>query len=329
VINAAIVGLGRWGQNLVGHFHGKSDRIRVVRAVTRTPASAAAFAREHGFPVDSDYAAALADPDVDAVILATPHSQHADQIIAAAKAGKHVYTEKPFTLTRASAEAAIQACNAAKVLCAVGFNWRFQPALQEVKRMLDDGRLGTLLHMEGNFNGPSVWRFPKAHWRPDPGEGPAGGMTGRGVHIVDAMLYLAGHVDNVYAMSKRRVLDYGLDDTTSMLFEFEGGMTGYLGTFIATAESWRLQVFGSKGSVEMGDMWHLHTWSMKRNMIDAGMDTVTFPALSTERAELEAFADAITDGRPLPVPYDDAIHGVAVLEAVVRSATRREKVSVA
>ena len=109
---------------------------------------------------------------------------------------------------------------------------------------MQDGRLGRLLHIEGNFNGPSVYRFPGAHWRQQPEEGFAGGMTGRGEHVVDAMLYLAGHVESLVAQSARLVLDYRLDDATSMLLRFKNGATGYFGTVIATAEGWRMQVFG-------------------------------------------------------------------------------------
>jgi predicted dehydrogenase len=247
VINAAIVGLGRWGQNLVECVHGKSEKLRFTAGVARTKEKARAFAESHGIALADSYTAALTDPKVDAIVLATPHTLHAEQVVAAARAGKHVFTEKPFTLTAASAEAAIRACADAGRVLAVGFNWRFQAALQEIRRMLEDGRLGRLLHIEGNFNGPSVYRFPREHWRQQREEGPAGGMTGRGVHVVDAMLYLAGRIDSVFAQSERLALDYGLDDTTSMLFRFKSGATGYLGTFIATAEGWRLQVFGSKG----------------------------------------------------------------------------------
>ena len=320
MIKAAILGLGRWGRNLVECAHDKSDRIRFTAGVARTLASARAFAESHGIVLVPDYAAALADPGVDAVVLATPHTQHAEQIIAAARAGKHVFTEKPFTLTAATAEAAAQACAEARRVLAVGFNWRFQPALQEIRRMLQDGRLGRLLHIEGNFNGPSVYRFPREHWRQQPAEGPAGGMTGRGVHVVDAMLYLAGRIESVYAQSYRLALDYGLDDTTSMLFRFRNGASGYLGTFIATAECWRLQVFGSKGWAKVGSIPHLHTWSLTTCMVNAQPTVIDYPQQSTERAELEAFADAIERGTPYPCPPEDAVHGVAVLEAIVESA---------
>jgi len=287
MINAAIVGLGRWGQNLVNSVHDKSNAIRFVAGATRTVAKAAAYAKEKGFPLHDSYEKLLADPKIDAVVLATPHTLHARQVAAAAAAGKHVFTEKPLALTLASARAATQACAKAGVTLAVGYNWRFQPALQEIKRMLQDGRLGKLLHLEGNFCGPSAYRFPRGHWRHERREGPAGGMTGRGVHTVDAYLYLAGHVASVHARSLRRTLDYGIDDTTSMLFEFGSGATGYLGTVLATAETWRMQVFGSKGWAEVGDVEHLTTWQMRVCFVDPENLTthqrpqvITFPEVS-------------------------------------------------
>jgi predicted dehydrogenase len=329
MLNAAIVGLGGWGRNLVNHTQGKSPKIRFVAGCTRSVDKAKSYADEKGFPVTDDYAAILADPKIDAVVIATPHTAHAAQVAQAAQARKHIYCEKPFTLSRASAEQALAACDAAKVTLMVGYNWRYQPALQEVKRMLEDGRLGKLLHVEGNFNGPSVYRFPKEHWRPSREEGPAGGMTGRGCHVVDAMIYLAGHVDSVYAMSKRLVLDYGLDDTTSMLFTFKGGSTGYLATVIATAECWRMQIFGSKGWAEMGSVPHLTTWTLRRSYVNQPMEIVEFPGLSTERAELEAFADAVAAGKTLVNDRADLMNNADILDAVVRSSQSASRVVIA
>ena len=127
--------------------------------------------------------------------------------------------------------------------------------------------------------------------------------------------------------------DYGADDTTSMLFRFRCGATGYLGTVIATAETWRLQIFGSKGWVEIGDVEHLHTWTMNACFIDPQDVTrkqrpelVTFPKTSTERAELEHFAKAALARRPLAIPGGDEVHNVAVLEAIVRSTTEGRRI---
>jgi len=335
MINAAIIGLGRWGQNLVNSVQGKSSHIRFVAGAVRTPERVQEYADSQGLRLYDDYRKMLADPGIDAIVLATPHSIHAELIIAAAKAGKHVFTEKPFTLTTESAREAVRACTKAGVTLAVGYNWRFQPALQEIRRMLDDGRLGKLLHIEGNFCGPSVYWYPKDHWRQKKDEGPGGGMTGRGVHVVDAMLYLAGHADTVYSQSFRRALDYGIDDTTSMLFRFKGGASGYLGTFIATAETWRMQVFGSKGWVQVGDVEHLSTWNMQVCLLNPDNlrekkrpELMTFPETSTERAELEHFAKAVAARQPLAVAGGDEIHGVTVLESIIESARSGKPVKI-
>jgi predicted dehydrogenase len=329
MIRAAIVGIGTWGRNLVASVQGKSDAIRFVAGATGTPAKAEEFCRQHGLHLFSGFEELLKSRDVDAVVLATPHSLHCEQIVAAANAGKHVFVEKPLALNRKEAERAVAACAAKGVVLAVGYNWRFQPALGEIKALLADGRLGKLLHIEGNFCGPSAYRFKREHWRQDRDEVPAGGMTGRGVHVLDAMLYLAGRVETVVAQSRRLVQDFGVDDTTSMLFGFQGGATGYLGTFIATAETWRMQVFGSKGWAEVGDVEHLTTWDLRLCLLDekdltkkTRPQTIKFPAISTERAELEHFAHAAAERRPFAVPGGDAAHNAAVFEAIVESAAK-------
>jgi predicted dehydrogenase len=327
MMHAAIVGLGTWGQHLVASVQGRSDAIRFVAAASRTPGKAAEFCSRHGVRLLSTYDEVLRDPGVDAVVLATPHSTHTEQITAAAEARKHVFVEKPLGLSRADSERALAACAQRGVTLAVGYNWRFQPALREIKRLLDTGRLGKLLHIEGNFCGPSAYRFRREHWRQQRDEVPAGGMTGRGVHVVDAMLYLAGKVDSVVAQSHRLVQDFGADDTTSMLFRFAGGATGYLGTVIATAETWRMQVFGSEGWAEVGDVEHLSTWSLRTCFVDRAEigskrppSVTRFENISTERAELEHFARAAQAGKPLAVPGGDEVHNVAVLEGIVKSA---------
>ncbi|MFT8243512.1 Gfo/Idh/MocA family protein [Roseomonas sp. BN140053] len=326
MIRAAMIGLGTWGQNLVRSVQGRSPAIRFTTAATRTPDKARDFAAAQGMRLLPRFEDVLADPEVDAVVLATPHSLHTEQIVAAAAAGKHVFSEKPLGVDAASAERAARACAEAGVTLGVGYNWRYQPALQRIRQLIDDGTLGRVLHIEGNFCGPSAYRFPKGHWRHDREEVPAGGMTGRGVHVVDAMLFLAGHVEQVTAQSVRLVQDFGVDDTTSMLFRFAGGATGTLATVIATAETWRMQVFGSEAWVEVGDVEHLTTWELRLCRLDRNAITVKqrpevirFPETSTERAELEHFAEAVAARRPLVLPGGDAVHNVALLEAILES----------
>jgi predicted dehydrogenase len=130
MIRAAIIGLGTWGQNLVRNVPQDSPDLRFTAFATRTPDKARDFAASRGLRLLPSYEAALADPDIDAVVLATPHSMHTDQIVAAARAGKHVFCEKPLGLDAAGAQRAAQACADEGVTLGVGYNWRFQPALQ-------------------------------------------------------------------------------------------------------------------------------------------------------------------------------------------------------
>jgi len=162
-------------------------------------------------------------------------------------------------------------------------------------------------------------------WRATRAEAPGGGMTARGIHTLDGMIQIAGLVTSVYAFSDKRKLaaDVDLDDTTSMLFRFASGATGSLATVIATAETWRMQVFGSNGWAEVGDVEHLSTWTLRTCFIDRANITAkkppvstTFQDLSTERAELEHFARAAKEHRPLAVPGQQVINAVLLIGIV-------------
>ena len=152
MINAAIVGLGWWGRYIVGSLQGKSDSIRFIRAVDTDPDAASSFADENGLRFSSDFGDALNDDTVDAVILATPHSWHEEQIVQAAAAGKHVFSEKPLALKKASAMRAVAACEHAGVILGIGHERRFEPALIEIKTLVNSGVLGTIMHVEANFS---------------------------------------------------------------------------------------------------------------------------------------------------------------------------------
>lgn len=313
MLDAAIIGIGKWGRTLVESVQGKPGAgLRFVAGATRTPAAAAAWTSAQGIRLLPSYEAVLADPSVRAVVLATPHGQHAAQIAAAAEAGKHVFVEKPFTLTKASAEAAVAACRAHGLVMALGHNRRFLPAAQEARRLVASGALGTLLHIEGQFSGPSAGNYARGTWRTDPGESPLGGMGGMGIHMVDMFIHLAGRVSEVTVRSSTRVLDNGMEDTTAALFRFADGMTGTFATLALAARYWRVAVFGSEGYVEMrGPRTLVHERRAGEGW------TREFPAADTERAELEAFAAAVAGKAAYPLLPEEAIHGAAVFEAMI------------
>ena len=248
-------------------------------------------------------------------MLATPHKLHSEQVIAAARAGKHVFVEKPFTLTKASAEAAVAACREAGVVLALGHNRRFLPAVAEIKAMLSDGRIGTLLHVEGQFSGPGAAGYKPGMWRADRSESPLGGMGGMGIHMIDMMINLAGPMAEVAVHSTARVLDNGLDDTTAMLCRFASGATGTFATLAYAPRCWRVALYGSEGWVELTD--HEHMVYRPREGEGFVRD---FPKTDIEHAELAAFAAAVAGGPAYPLPVEQAIHGVSVYETMIASA---------
>ena len=116
MIQAAIFGLGRWGQNLVNSVQDGSNVIRFKSAVVQAPEKYQSYAKDNGLHVTSNAAEVLSDPAIQMVVLATPHHLHNSQIQAAANAGKHVFCEKPLALTLQEAQEAVMACEKAKVL---------------------------------------------------------------------------------------------------------------------------------------------------------------------------------------------------------------------
>ena len=322
MIRAAVVGLGRWGQTLVDSLGEGSDAIRFTRAVTRTPSKVEDYAAAKGMVLGADYDEALSDPDIDAVVLATPHTLHCSQIVAAAAAGKHVFCEKPLTLTAADADASIEAVNKAGVTLAIGHNRRFAPNFLALRAILEEGRLGEILHLEGNFSA-DLTRAADT-WRADAEESPAGGMTSLGIHVVDAFIALAGRMTSVRASSKRIALPFGVDDATSVLIDFESGCTGYLGTVAATAHLYQVRAFGTEGWAQIHALDRLEADFRDGTREDRRWDGYDYPGYRTIRECLEAFAAASSGGAPFPIPPGEIGHAVGALEAIVRSAETGE-----
>jgi len=332
MINAAIIGLGWWGQTLVEAVSGVSDEMRFVAGTTRTLSDESkAFAREHDFELRESFESIIADPDIDAVVLVTPHSAHSPQTIAAAENGKHVFCEKPFALTRADAAAAVAAAEKAGVTLGLGYNRRFHPEITKLRDMINAGELGTILHCEATMTFPNALFLKPGAWRADKSETPCGGLTPMGVHAIDGFIDLCGEIDEVYAQSFRRVVEVDADDTTSILMRMQEGMSGYLATMTATGGGFNFQVYGSKGFVKLEGMTHVAgAPSEERRMrlfgnctykpIKGPAETWQAQLFDVSRAALDAFAVAAQGGEPFLIPTSEMVHGAAVTEAIVRSA---------
>jgi predicted dehydrogenase len=305
MIDAAIVGLGRWGRALQESVE-QSSRIRFVREIDVA----------HGAKLSD----ALADPAVKAVVLATPHSLHREQVIAAAQARKHVFCEKPLALEAADARAMIEACRRADVRLAVGHNRRFWPAMQELKRIVAGGQLGRVLHIEGHNSNENSNRVTGG-WRIRPEESPGGGLTGAGLHVLDAFVQLCGPVRRAHARLRTHKESIPPLDTLSVLYEFADGTSGMLATVRATPFYWRVHVFGTDGSAEV-----LGETELVVRMSAKPVEHIALEPTNSLRAELEAFADAVENRAPYPISEEEMVATVAAFEATVRSLESGETV---
>ena len=325
MIRAAIVGLGRWGRSLVTSVQGKSSDIRFVLAHTRTRATAEVFCRDQGVPLVDSYEQILADPKVDAVVLATPHSLHERQIMAAAAAGKHIHVEKPVTLDRASADAAVAAARKAGVVLAVGYCRRFHPAVVELRRRLSDGRLGTVISMVAQHTTSTGQFIPPDNWRAAPDEAPGGALTAVGVHSLDHMIEFAGPVRDVRCVTARHIPGPS-DDTTTVMLRFENGATGLIFCSVATATNFSFTLYGSKGLAEISKPT-LQRFRFVPASEQAPTGPVTAPpdeisehsGFDMLSAELAEFARSIREGRPYPVTIEEVLHGMSAFDAIVRA----------
>jgi predicted dehydrogenase len=331
MIKAGIVGLGWWGKTLVEATIG-SDVIRVAAGTTRTVTpEIEAFAKNNDFALAANYEALLADKNVDAVVLATPHSMHSAQVIAAAAAKKHVFCEKPFTLTKREAEDAVNAARKADITLALGYNRRFHPEMSKLRDMIRAGDLGTVQHVEATMTFANALSINPKHWRADKAETPLGGLMPMGVHAIDGMIDLCGPVDHVFAQSFRRAAPIDADDTTSILLRMKEGMSGYLGVMTTTGPGFSFQVYGSKGWLRLEGVTHVVGASSEERRtrlfgnckfqpIKGEAKIWQAETLDISRVALEAFAKAAAGGPAYPLPYDQMIHGVAVTDAIIRAA---------
>ena len=314
MLNTAIVGLGWWGKRLVEAARDFGAPIRFVRGVTLEPDTVRDFTAEHKIALGTSFDEVLADPQVQAVILATPHSKHRSQVEAAAAANKHIYCEKPFALSKADAVAMLAACRRAGIVIGVGHHFRLMPSMRVLADLMQAGAFGTIMHVEGNYSHDWLAETPADSWRSAAAETRAGSMTSMGIHVLDCFRDLVGPMKRISALSKARTLKLPSGDTTAALIEFENGATGTLATTLKTPFVWRLAIYG--------DRCHAESVSETRAIVlRAGKEPeiIDRPADFHLGRNLDYFAKAAMGQGTFPISPAGILQTVAALEAVFRS----------
>ena len=320
-LDIAVVGLGWWGRVIVP-LAKTSSKLRVVAVADPDPAAAEFAAREQ-VPLSKSYEEVLRNSQVQAVVLCTPHTLHTDQIVSAAKAKKHVFCEKPLSLSRADVLKAVAACNENRVALAVGHEKRFEPPIQELMRMLKAGELGTPLQIEANFVQDKFLSLAPDNWRLSAREAPAGPMTATGIHLLDLSVGVMGAAERVFASVRTLGSNLRNGDTLGILVNFRSGGNALLSAVLATPFDGRFALYGSKGWAEVRDKAHPEAprgWSLTTHLRGQEKQTREYPPAKAVLANLEAFADAAAGAAPYPVPQAQMIANVSALEAIFRSA---------
>jgi predicted dehydrogenase len=333
-VQIGLLGYGWWGKVIAQQIAASTALAlrAVVEPDTQVRAQATAELARPGLTVTSDLDAVLVDPLVEAVILCTPHLFHADQIVAAARAGKHVFCEKPLCLTLADARRAVDECRRRGLVMGIGHERRFEPAIVKLRQDIAAGRLGTLLQIEANFSQDKFFALPKDNWRLSNKHAPVGPLTATGIHLVDLAIALLGPAESVWARLATRGSQFENGDTLGLLLAFEGGANALISAMLATPFEGRLAVYGSKGWVEIRDRTHPEHptgWDVTTVLRGQERHSEFFAPFPSVRANLEAFALAIRGGAAYPVSHVEMLANVAALEAIMASAQGAGLVDVA
>ncbi len=301
----------------------KADRCRVVAIASRDAARATEVARAAGIPTaHSSYEALLADPSVDAVYLPLPNHLHARWAIAAARAGKHVLCEKPLALTSADAERMVAVAEAAGVRLMEAFMYRLHPSWVAVRDLVESGRIGRLVAVQSWF---SYFNDDPANIR-NVREFGGGALYDVGCYCVNLSRMLFGSEPTRVEASMLRDPASGVDVVTSGLLEFPDGSATFTCS-IRAEDDQRVHIYGTEGRISIEIPFNIPPDRPSRVYLTHGgappvnpaTQTFTFDTADPYSVEASAFATAILDGGPTPVPPQDAVANLRVVERLLRS----------
>lgn len=321
-VKIALVGLGWWGQKMLSVLEAAPEDIKVVRAVEPNADGVRDLCDAKGVTLSAEYADALKDPEVEAVVLATPHSMHTAQIAAAVKAGKHIFCEKPLALTAEEAARSVALCADAGLVLGMGHERRFEPPVADMLAKADSGALGRIHQIEANFSHDKFVTIDRDNWRVKATEAPAGGMTATGIHLLDLSVRLLGRAESVLCICEQLSSDLPQGDTVAAYVKFAGGGTSYVSASLANPFMSRFTAYGSKGWIDIRDKAHVEApdgWVVTSAMAGGPIETVEIGKAEPVKDNLVAFARAVRGAEAYPITGDHLVNNIALLEAVFKS----------
>jgi predicted dehydrogenase len=313
-----------------------SRNCRVVAVMD--PSEPERIAARFGIPrAYADELELLADPEVEAVYIASPVACHGKQILRSALAAKHILCEKPLCRTVSEARAAVAACRKGGVFLQEGYMMKFHGAHRKIKEIVDEGRLGKLVYLRAQLSCWYPW-IPGA-WRQDPRAGGGGALIDMATHLYDLLEHFAGPARRVAALTGNLVQDYRSEDASTTLLEFASGAHATVDCFFCIPDEacrTRLEIYGSAGAIlSEGTIGQGEGGTLEGifGLGDAGYEArqtkdvarrfrrIPYRKVNPYRAECEAFADCILGDEP-PAMNDgaNALRALALVEKAYLSA---------
>ena len=320
-LGVALVGLGYYSTNLLGPALRETKNCRLAGVVTGDSAKGARWAKRYGFSEKNIYGydtmARLADnPDIDIVYVVTPNALHASQVIAAAKAGKHVISEKPFTTSVADAEAAIAACRAAKVKLSIGYRLFFDPYHEELRRHARERDFGAFTKVTGGFS----FVMPQRVWRADKKLAGGGPIMDLGVYFIQGSCMAANGAAPVAVTAHegpktRPDIFLDVEETMIWTMEYAGGMVAE-GVTSYRQNLNKIRADAPKGWIEIEPAFGYRGLGAR-----TGAGALHFdPPVNHQALQMDDFAQCIREGRESRVPGEMGLRDMKIIEAIYESA---------
>ncbi|MGH3499503.1 MAG: Gfo/Idh/MocA family protein [Nocardioidaceae bacterium] len=328
-VRLAPVGLGRWARVLARAAQ-RGDVVELASCFSRDEARCREFQREFGIGrAAASYAELLGDEAIEGVIITTPNDTHRRLIVQALEAGKAVYTDKPIAHTLEDAVAIADA--ASGQVLAVGHAARRLSGSRQMRRWIDDGRLGEVSLAEANFSNERGLELTPATWRWYADRSPGGTFIQLGVHHADNLQYLLGPVRSVTAHARRLHTKAEIPDAVMSILEFESGALGSINAGWASPGVYTVNLQGTKANLRY-DLDFTH-WDESHHADDystlqsqgygqSQRSPVELPRTDMFREQLEEFALAIRGGTSVEVGAAEAVRALAIVHAALTSSAR-------
>ena len=317
----AVAGLGWWGKQIIACLE-RSPRFEVAMGVDPTPpADIEDFRKHHPFKLSQSLDDALSDRRVEGVVLATPHALHEQQALQVIGAGKNLFCEKPLTMTGEGAKRVVTACRRAGKVLGVGHERRFEPAFEEVQRLVSEGALGKLLLLDANVSHDNFRKLAKDNWRLSPESAPAGMMTAVGIHMTDLFIKLAGPAKEVRARTASLIFQPPAEDFVRANILFKSDAVAAFTALSITPFYARFTIYGDAGWVEVMSEANVDQGrpTTLTHVDHKGRRSVVYEATDTVTQNFEAWADAVEGKAPYRFTDDELIENIRVFEAIVKS----------